>query len=132
MDAYQAVQDSVGAPDAVVDATGNAAILNDSLRYLQPKPWGKEFVTSPRFLILGSYPAEISLDYDLLFRLEPDVIITRDNLVADMQAAVDMMAQGRLRPALLNAQVLPYERAPEGYERLLARQAHRVLFTWGR
>jgi len=132
VDAEQALRESVGTPDVVVDATGNAASLNQSLRYLPPKPWGKDFVISPRFLILGSYPAEITLDYRLLFDREPDVIITRDNLPADMQAAVEMMAQGSLVPALLNAQVLPFERAPEGYARLLARQAHRVLFTWGK
>jgi 3-hydroxyethyl bacteriochlorophyllide a dehydrogenase len=132
VDAEQVLRESVGTPDVVVDATGNAAILNQSLCYLPPKPWGKDFVTSPRFLILGSYPAEIMLDYRLLFEREPDVIISRDNLVVDMQAALDLMAQGRLRPALLNAQVLPYERAPEGYERLLARQVHRVLFTWSK
>jgi len=132
VDAEQALRESVGTPDVVVDATGNAAILNQSLRYLPPKPWGKDYVTSPRFLILGSYPAEITFDYRLLFEREPDVIISRDNLVADMQVAVEMMVQGSLRPALLKAQVLPYQQAPEGYERLLARQAHRVLFTWSK
>jgi 2-desacetyl-2-hydroxyethyl bacteriochlorophyllide A dehydrogenase len=132
VDAEQVLHESVGTPDVVVDATGNAGILNQSLRYLPPKPWGKDFITSPRFLILGSYPAEIMLDYRLLFEREPDVIISRDNLVADMQAVVELMAQGRLRPGLLNAQVLPFEQAPEGYTGLLARQAHRVLFTWSK
>jgi bacteriochlorophyllide a dehydrogenase len=132
VDAEQALRESVGMPDVVVDATGNAAILNQSLRYLPPKPWGKDFVTSPRFLILGSYPAEIMLDYRLLFEREPDVIISRDNLAADRQAVVVMMVQGSLRPSLLNAQVLSFEQAPEGYSRLLARQAHRVLFTWSK
>ncbi len=100
------------------------------LRNGASKPRAREYVTSPRFLILGSYPAEITVNYRLLFEREPDVIISRDTLEADMQAVIEMMVAGSLRPSALSAEVMSFEQASEGYQKLLTRQAHRVLFQW--
>ncbi|NSW53228.1 MAG: alcohol dehydrogenase catalytic domain-containing protein [Anaerolineae bacterium] len=124
------LHETLGIPDVVIDATGAATVLGESLSLLPSKPWDRVFHPSPRFLILGSYPAEITFNYRQIFPIEPDVIISRDNVDDDAVAVIGLLSNGKLNPQHIKAQVLPYQEAQDGYDLLIKREAHRILFRW--
>jgi threonine dehydrogenase-like Zn-dependent dehydrogenase len=58
------------------------------------------------------------------------VIISRDNVDDDAVAVIGLLSNGKLNPQHIKAQVLPYQEAQAGYDLLIKREAHRILFRW--
>lgn len=85
-----------GGADIVVEATGVAKVLVDCARLLKAKPWDNAEHSSARLLIQASYAGESPLPYRELFMTEATVHVPRDCQRRDIEAVLDLMAQGRL------------------------------------
>jgi len=102
----------------VVDSTGAAQVLDSAVELLREGPWGTDLPTSARFIVQGSYPADISFSYQKAFMKETQMIFTRDGSPADFWTVFGMMERQELRPRDLISQIFKPEEAPQAYQQL--------------
>jgi 2-desacetyl-2-hydroxyethyl bacteriochlorophyllide A dehydrogenase len=83
--------------DVVVDATGAAPVLQQSILLAKSKPWDNTLTEPTRLIVQGSYPENVVFDYQQAFMRELAVHFPRDNQARDVQAVLRFLASGRLK-----------------------------------
>lgn len=83
--------------DVVVDATGAAALLRETVLLARQKPYDDSLTEPVRLVVQGSYPGDISFDYHQAFFRELTMLFPRDNQPRDLRAVLGFLASGRLR-----------------------------------
>ncbi|MFN4242073.1 MAG: zinc-binding dehydrogenase [Tepidisphaerales bacterium] len=120
--------------DVVVDATGVAAVLPQSLTLLREKPWDEAVSPALRLLVQGSYPGDICLPYMPCFRAELAVLFPRDNQATDIRAVLELAGRGRLTLGDLVSEVAAPSDCAAVYDRLAASKTGLLTaaFDWTR
>lgn len=120
--------------DVVVDATGVAAVLPQTLVLFRDKPWEEAVYPGLRLLVQGSYPGDVSLPYQPCFRSELAVLFPRDNTPLDIRAVLELAGRGRLRLGDMVSEVASPAECAAVYARLRASKAGvlTAAFDWGR
>ena len=86
---------------------------------------------NPRLLVLGSYTDKVCFDYGkTMFNNELDIIITRDQANIDLVEMIEMIADGKIKPAVVPRKIYSYNDAQQAYQDLLDKKVMRVLFNW--
>jgi 2-desacetyl-2-hydroxyethyl bacteriochlorophyllide A dehydrogenase len=83
--------------DVVVDATGAASVLQQSILLAKSKPWDNALTEPTRLIVQGSYADNVVFDYQQAFIRELAVHFPRDNQARDVQAVLRFLASGRLK-----------------------------------
>lgn len=104
--------------DLIVDATGVPAVLPAALNLAKALPWHDDPLHGTRYVVQGSYAGEFSIPYQAAFVNEVTFLIPRDEQAADVQAVIDRLADGRLKPGDLLTETAAPEDAPAIYHRL--------------
>lgn len=120
-----------GPPDVLVDATGAPKLLNTLLRAGRELPWGVPGPKGLRLVVQGSYPGEISIDYDTAFTREVSLLFPRDNTSDDLRAVLDRMERGELRLPEGAVRTAAPREAQSVYETLSAATPLSTVFDWG-
>lgn len=118
--------------DVVVDATGAASVLAQSIEVAKSKPWDDSADAGARFVVQGSYPDAFSIPYQPAFRRELSFHVPRDAQPRDFRAVLDFMARGALDVGGVISDVRPPESAAETYATLAEPGAEliTVAFQW--
>jgi 2-desacetyl-2-hydroxyethyl bacteriochlorophyllide A dehydrogenase len=101
--AFQSLQP--GGADVVVDSTGVAPVLQQSILLAKSKPWDNTMTEPTRLVIQGSYVENVVFDYHQAFYRELSVHFPRDNQARDLQAVLRFLASGRLKARDLISEV---------------------------
>lgn len=104
--------------DVIVDATGSAAVLPQAIPLARDVPWGDEEQTATRYLVQGSYPADIAIPYQEAFIKQLTFMVPRSAQPRDIRAVLELAAAGRLALRDIVSDVRPPEAAPETYAEL--------------
>ncbi|MEZ5277286.1 MAG: zinc-binding alcohol dehydrogenase [Opitutaceae bacterium] len=120
--------------DLVVDVTGSARVLPQSMELVRVKPWDDSPESGGRLLLQGSYPADFTLDYQECFRRELSLLLTRDQQPRDSRNVLDLLARGKLRIRDIITGLRPVAKAPDTYAELRAAKEEllTVAFDWRR
>jgi threonine dehydrogenase-like Zn-dependent dehydrogenase len=116
--------------DVAFDATGRADMLGPAAALLKKRPWNSDLAGTPRLVLQGSPEDPVTFAYFDLFFPEPDIIVPRDNDVADLVDSLSAMSSGSVDPSLIPAEKVPFSEAHAIYPRLVKRELVRALFTW--
>ena len=117
--------------DVVVDGTGVSAAIDPAVNLLRSRPWGDIDDTPPVYLVQGSYPASMSIDYQPAFMKEAVFVLARDHGRADVGAVLDAIAQGTLNVDDLLSHVVSPADAQSAYDQLRGRsRLMTVVFDW--
>ncbi len=120
-----------GGVDVVVDVTGVPHAADSIARLITPQPWAPPYPPNGRVVLLGSYSEPVSFHYHpTLFANEPDILPSRYCTKDEMVEIVAMMADGRLKPNAIPAQIYAIEDAISAYDELVDKKMMRVLFEW--
>ncbi|MDV7394332.1 hypothetical protein RZS08_23320, partial [Arthrospira platensis SPKY1] len=84
--------------DIVVDATGAAPALAQTVQLGRCLPWDHQLHSPTRFVMQGSYSQSPAFSYDAAFDRELHLLVPRDNRRADVSAVLALMARGLLNP----------------------------------
>jgi len=106
--------------DVVVDATGAAPVLQQSILLAKSKPWDNTLTEPTRLIVQGSYPENVVFDYQQAFVRELAVHFPRDNQARDVQVVLRLLASGRLKVSDLISEVCAPRDAQGVYTALCA------------
>ncbi|MFA5263099.1 MAG: zinc-binding alcohol dehydrogenase [Opitutaceae bacterium] len=109
-----------GGADVVVDSTGAAPVLQQSIQLAKMKPWDNSITEPVRLIIQGSYAENVIFDYHQAFFRELSVHFPRDIQPRDIQAVLSFLAGGRLKIRDLVTRVAKPADAQEIYSALRA------------
>jgi 2-desacetyl-2-hydroxyethyl bacteriochlorophyllide A dehydrogenase len=117
---------------AVVDCTGSPAVLKQAPRLMRRLDWVDEPGPSPKYIVQGSYPDEITFSYHHFFPVEAGVHFPRDARPRDYQSVLQFLKRKKVDFDGIVTETVDPDRAPEIYERFLARDPElmTVLFRW--
>lgn len=119
------------AADLLVDSTGVAAVMRPAMALLRARPWGDVTQRPPKYLVQGSYPGPITIDYPQAFMKEAQFVLARDTGRADLEAVLGALASGRLVVDDLLERVVSPADAASVYAELATRgQAMTAVFDW--
>jgi 2-desacetyl-2-hydroxyethyl bacteriochlorophyllide A dehydrogenase len=119
-----------GGADVVVDATGNPAVLPDSMLGAKIKPWGDSAAKGSKLVIQGSYPADFTLPYQEAFLRELTILLPRDTVRSDKEECMRLIESGDLFVDDLVAQRFDPSKAQEAYDGLIAHRFLTACFNW--
>jgi len=104
--------------DVVIDSTGFPSVAAQAIEVARGSGWHAPLADRPRFLIQGSYPADVPIPYQPFFLKEVSIFLPRDQTPEDLRAVVDLLVRGKLHVRdLISAVRLP-EEAPRTYAEL--------------
>jgi 2-desacetyl-2-hydroxyethyl bacteriochlorophyllide A dehydrogenase len=115
--------------DVVVDSTGAAPVLKQSILLGRSPDWGVTLRDLPRFVVQGSYPGEMTFDYQEAFMREYIMLLPRDRTPFDSVAALDLIARGQCPAGKLVGKIASPDEAPEVYKTL--KESPREMLTAG-
>jgi threonine dehydrogenase-like Zn-dependent dehydrogenase len=104
--------------DVVVDATGAASVLQQSILLAKSKPWDNALTEPTRLIVQGSYTENVVFAYQEAFMRELTVYFPRDNQPRDVEAVLRFLASGRLKTRDLVSEVCAPGDAPMIYAAL--------------
>lgn len=107
--------------DIVVDATGVAALMPQTMSCVKAKPWDGGTGFGGKVVVQGSYEGAVSIDYISAFRGEMRFYFPRDSTPSDIRASIDLMGRRRLSVSDM-VRVVPVLEAPQTYQALLNRE----------
>jgi 2-desacetyl-2-hydroxyethyl bacteriochlorophyllide A dehydrogenase len=118
--------------EVVVDSTGAAPVLKESVLLGKSPDWGVTLRDLPRFVIQGSYPAEMTFDYNDVFMREYQILAPRDRTPFDSIEALDLIARGLVPAGKLVGKVASPDDAPDVYRTLKdsPREMLTAAFRW--
>ena len=118
--------------DVVVDATGAAPVALEIGALGKDLPWDDTIAPSTRFVIQGSYPTHLTLDYRDVFSKEATVLFPRHHKPADLRAVLDLLRRNRLEVADIIHGIYKPADAPAIYTQLREQPASimTALFKW--
>jgi threonine dehydrogenase-like Zn-dependent dehydrogenase len=108
-------------------------VVSTNLPLLRQKNWDNRYEPSPKLVLLASYPASLSLDYqETLFNKETELVACRNCLPNDLQRAARLLETGALDVRPLLTTLLPAGEAAEGFRQLRERPDEHltVVFDW--
>lgn len=104
--------------DVVVDSTGSAGVLRQSILLGRSPDWSVTLRDQPRFVVQGSYPGDIVMDYNEAFMREYAILMPRDRTRFDTVASLELLARGMFPAKRLVGAALSPDKAPEIYKTL--------------
>lgn len=104
--------------DVVVDATGAAEVLGETLDIAREKPWDDSPTPGARVVIQGSYPGALSIPYQKAFTKELSFWLPRDVQPQDLRAVLDLIYRNKLQARDVVSDVRPPQDAAETYAEL--------------
>ena len=118
--------------DVVVDSTGAAPVLQQSVRLVKSKAWDNSITEPARLVIQGSYAENVVFDYHQAFYRELSVLFPRDNQARDIEAVLRFIAGGQLNSRDLISEVCKPQEAPRIYGALRAAKPGLLsaVFDW--
>jgi 3-hydroxyethyl bacteriochlorophyllide a dehydrogenase len=118
--------------DVVVDSTGAASVLQQSVLLGKAKPWDETETEPTRLVIQGSYAENVVFDYHQAFGRELSVHFPRDNQAKDIRAVIGLLASGRLNTLDLVSEQCDPKEAQRVYSELRASRAGLLTaaFRW--
>ena len=118
--------------DVVVDATGTAAVLPQSLEVAKQKGWEDSPELGARVVIQGSYAGDFSVPYMKAFSKELSFYMPRDTQPRDLRTVLELMRRGKLSLDGIISDVRAPEAAPETYAELAEPNASLITvgFKW--
>ncbi|TVR47632.1 MAG: hypothetical protein EA425_15455 [Puniceicoccaceae bacterium] len=118
--------------EVVVDATGSGRALEQTAAMARTRPWDNQLHPQARLVLQGSYAADPVLPFYQLFGRELQALVPRDCQRRDIEAVLDLMARGLLRPETFIDEIDSPEKAPEVYAQLRDRPDERIgaAFRW--
>jgi 2-desacetyl-2-hydroxyethyl bacteriochlorophyllide A dehydrogenase len=118
--------------DVVVDSTGAAPVLQQSVRLVKSKAWDNSLTEPARLVIQGSYAENVIFDYHQAFYRELSVLFPRDNQARDIEAVLRFIAGGQLNSRDLISEVCKPQEAPRIYGALRAAKPGLLsaVFDW--
>jgi len=117
-------------PQIVVDATGNANALRQSLLAFSIPTWGIASPEVNRLVIQGSYVSDFALDYQEAFLREVSILLPRDTSPKDKAETIDLIANGSLKVEDLVLKPISPRDAPSAYESLARGEGITAVFDW--
>jgi len=108
--------------DLVVDCTGVDTLLDQSIGITKELPWDDSWERGRRLLIQGSYGDRISLDYNLAFQRELQLMITRDHQMRDLEQVMDWMLRTEVPFGRVLSEVRAFTEAASAYRDLIDRK----------
>lgn len=101
-------------PDVLVDATGSAPVLEETIKLAKDLAWDDSPKKPTRLVVQGSYPDKFSGLYDDAFRKQLIMMFPRDCTKRDKQKVMDLIESGALNLTGL-ASIFKAEEAPAVY-----------------
>jgi 2-desacetyl-2-hydroxyethyl bacteriochlorophyllide A dehydrogenase len=120
--------------DIVVDVTGAPQVMAQAVVLGRDVPWDESPWVGPRYVVQGSYPADVALPYHDAFMKQMSFLLPRDNHMSDRRTAIELMAAGRLAVRDLISDIRQPSEAQHTYEQLMDRNGElvTVVFDWGK
>ncbi|MDX2110767.1 MAG: zinc-binding alcohol dehydrogenase [Verrucomicrobiota bacterium] len=104
--------------DVVVDSTGFAPVLTDTVLCAKDKPWDNSLTPAPRLIVQGSYAGDLVFPHGDAFMREMEVHFPRDSQPRDVETIISLLARNKLNFApIIGGHFAPAECATV-YERL--------------
>jgi len=130
LEAFRAVQPQ-GA-DVVVDSTGAAPVLQQSVLLARLKPWDDTLTAPARLVVQGSYAENVIFDYHQAFFRELSVLFPRDNQPRDIHTVLRLLGEGTLATRDLVTTIARPADAPQTYASVRAAQPGFItaVFKW--
>ncbi|MFZ2656191.1 MAG: zinc-binding dehydrogenase [Victivallales bacterium] len=131
-----------GGADIVVESSGSSAGALASYKMLRKKPqaYGADYKVEPIAFYHGDWPRLImQANYIEPVSINPfgfvpgegvTILAPKDRGVEDRQKTIEAIRKGRLKAKDFIDAVLPFSKAPEGYEGLKKRTCLSVVFKW--
>jgi 2-desacetyl-2-hydroxyethyl bacteriochlorophyllide A dehydrogenase len=116
--AVRAILPEEAGADVVVDASGAVPVHARAVELTRTLPWDDRPITGSRFVVQGSYPADIPVPYNDIFSRELTLLFPRSDQPRDLRAVLDLMQRGRLTVSDLISAEVPVKEAPAAYETL--------------
>lgn len=118
--------------DVVVDATGRAAVLRETVQLVRDRPWEDLPMTGGKLIVQGSYSGDVPFPQDIAFAKELQVLWPRDCQREDLVAVLGLIEQGTLRVSDLAGVPWPVDQAPDVYSALQKPGAKMLtaVFAW--
>jgi 3-hydroxyethyl bacteriochlorophyllide a dehydrogenase len=118
--------------DVVVDSTGVATVLQQSVLLAKMKPWDDSITEPARLVIQGSYAENAVFDYHQAFYRELAVLFPRDHQPRDVRAVLRFLASGQLTTRDLVSRIAKPADAQEIYASLRAAKSGLLtaVFQW--
>lgn len=117
--------------DVVVDATGFAPALDRSISILRERPWGDTLRAPGVLVVQGSYPYEMSFNYQAAFLKEMTMVMPRHTQPRDTKEVLRKLQDGFIHFHGLALKVSPHE-AQAAYRQMLSGvfPALTAVFDW--
>jgi 2-desacetyl-2-hydroxyethyl bacteriochlorophyllide A dehydrogenase len=118
--------------DVVVDATGWAGALPETVQLVRDRPWQELESPGGKLVVQGSYTGNVPFPQDIAFMKELQVLWPRDCQRSDLLAVLRQLEDGSLHLADLAGVPRPAVSAPEVYAALREPGTHllTVSFAW--
>jgi 2-desacetyl-2-hydroxyethyl bacteriochlorophyllide A dehydrogenase len=104
--------------DIVVDATGSAVVLRQSVELVRDRPWTDVATGGGKLVVQGSYSGSVPFPQDIAFSKELEMHWPRDCQREDYEAVLTQLAEGSLRIKDLVGEAVPVREAPQVYAAL--------------
>lgn len=113
--------------DTLIDATSSPKAVAANASLLRAKSCENPYQSSPKLVLLASYPGNIILDYqETLFNKETDILTCRTYLPHERERVIRLLAMGALDIMPVLTATMPADDAPEAF-RLLREDASRYI-----
>jgi 2-desacetyl-2-hydroxyethyl bacteriochlorophyllide A dehydrogenase len=116
--------------DVVVDATGAQAVVGQAMGLARSIPWGDGPAGGARYLLQGSYSAEVAIPYNEAFQKELSILVPRDFQPRDLRRALELISNGSLKLGDLVSGIYRPDQAAEVYAELRAGRGMTCVFDW--
>jgi len=119
--------------DVIVDVTGVPSLIDEFVQLARKlEPWDAPERPGTRYVIQGSYPGDVSFNYQASFLKEISFLIPRDQNRTDLETALQIIASGALHMESLSGETVSPTAARNVYSELASNTCNRLtaVFDW--
>lgn len=119
-------------PRIVVDATGSAPVLRESIKLVRSRPWTESDEPGGVLVVQGSYSGDVVVPSAEAFSRELTMVWPRDSQRQDIAYVLDALETGALSFGGILSGMYPFTDAPRVYSEL-SRRGSRLMtaaFRW--
>lgn len=116
--------------DVIIDATGANSALAAAVELVRDTPWDDSLTPWTRYVIQGSYVADVCIPYQAAFNKQLAFLVPRDAQPRDFRAVLDFLSREKLSVRDLITEVALPTEAPRIYKALQNRDLITAAFQW--